>query len=356
MGSNRYLVLISDTHQTCGVEEFSRLLAARFEARAVTHRLDFNLPNLFRSLKGVDGLVVNFPVVAWKKKLLEPLLAACTARLSGKGVHVILHEWSALDWKRRLVLSPVVLLATELCFSAPEIEAEFESTGLAKIATGNRTVIPIPPNLSPPEKLIPGAFAEKLRSERANGRLIIGQFGSIYPQKQVSSVLSVAADLKKRGTDVFVAFAGSFIKGLDNVEEDFFAAVKNEGLSGQVAVSGFIGSEEELFAIFQEVDVFCYLLPGGLTARRGSVLTAAASGKPVVVNAPSSRTALAHHSLFQRLIETGSIQLVPTDAGIPATADAVLTAQGKDIGPSDIASEVDRLWDDVIIRMDHRAG
>ncbi|POF34313.1 glycosyltransferase [Roseibium marinum] len=352
MPSTRYLVMISSAAQTCGVEEFSRLLARKLGARAVTQVLGFDPFGLLRSLKRSDALVLNFPIVAWKKKLLEPTLAALTARLSKKGTVAILHEWTSLDWKRRVVLAPVLLLATEICFSAPEIADEFAASRLSRLATGRRTVIPIPPNLTAPENVKPGDFSARLAKERARGRMILGQFGSIYPQKQVASVLAVAADLRARGEDVFVAFAGSFIKGQDTVEQDFFAAVDRLGLSDRVAVSGFIGSEAELFAIFGEIDVFCYLLPGGLTARRGSVLAAAASGKPVVVNAPANSSALEHHRLFQRLIETRGIQLIPTGADAGEAADAVLKARWTKIETTDPTGEIDALWRDLIAKID----
>ncbi len=352
MSAQRYLVLISNAAQTCGVEEFSRILASRLGSRGAHHCLAPNPHALWKSLSGADALILNFPVVAWKKKLVEPFLAALTARLRGKDVIVILHEWDALNWKRRLVLAPVVLLARRICFSAPEIADEFARTRLSSLSTRLRTIVPIPPNLTAPTHLTATAFSERLKQERAAGRLILGQFGSIYPQKQVTSVLSAAAELKKRGEDIFVAFAGSFIKGQDSVEEDFFTEVDRLGLTDKVAVSGFIDSEEDLFAIFKEIDVFCYLLPGGLTARRGSVLAAAASGNPVVVNAPANPKALAHHRLFQRLIDNGSIQLVPTEAGASEAADAVLAVRQIGVTATDLGEEIDALWQDVVAKID----
>jgi glycosyltransferase involved in cell wall biosynthesis len=119
-----------------------------------------------------------------------------------------------------------------------------------------------------------------------------------------------------------------------------------------VAVSGFISSEEELYAIFDGIDVFCYLLPGGLTARRASVLAAAASGKPVVVNAPEDSNALNHHRLFKTLIGGGQLRLIPTGAGITEVAEAVLEARRATIDPANLATEIDALWDDVIARID----
>ena len=148
----RHLVMISDASATCGVEAFTRLATERLGPRAATHVLGLKREPLRRALRESDSLVLNFPIVAWKRKLVEPLLAAASARLMGKAVVVILHEWADLDWKRRLALSPVCLLATAILFSAIEVAAEFAASPLAKAATGRRGLIPIPPN---PPYLIP---------------------------------------------------------------------------------------------------------------------------------------------------------------------------------------------------------
>ncbi|MES0883039.1 glycosyltransferase family 1 protein [Roseibium sp. SCP14] len=353
MSSRRYLVMTSDTTQTCGVEEFARILACKFDTRAQQHTLSFDIGGLRKAFQNVDAIVFNFPVVAWKKKLIEPFLAALIARASGKEIVVILHEWDALNWKRQAILIPVLLLATKICFSAPEIAEEFAGCSLARATTKRRGVVPIPPNLIPSTQRKSGNFSDKLKQERQKGRLILGQFGSIYPQKHVTAALDVSAELRKHGYDVFAAFAGSFIKGQDTVEQDFLTAVHKLDLSERVAVSGFIESPEELFAIFNEIDVFFYLLPGGLTSRRASVLAAALSGKPVVVNAPDHDDALDHHHLFEKLIETGCLQLIPTNADIGTAAEAILAARQTEIGQIPFNAEIEQLWDDVLSRIDN---
>lgn len=350
--SQNYLIFVSAARQLCGVEAFSRLLAERFGGRAQTHMLDANVPRLIRALRGKDAVLFNFPIVAWKRKLVAPALAGLIARLSGREVVVFLHEWLALDWKRRFVLGPVVLCASRLVFSAPEIAAEFSGTRLSRFVTRKRQVAPIPPNILPAGTAVETEHSRALQAQRQGGRLILGQFGSIYPKKQSAVVLQVAAALLQKGVDVGVVFAGSFIKGLDNVEENFFASVRELGLSGRVTVTGYIAGDAELAAIFDQVDVFCYLFPEGLTSRRGSVLAAALSGRAVVVNAPAAPEALSHHGLFQRLIETGAIRLVPTHADIAAVAEAVLLAAHQHVEPLDAEAEIARLWREICNRID----
>lgn len=307
---------------------------------------------LRRTIAASDTVVFNFPIVAWKKKLFAPVLAALTARVMGRDVVSVLHEWLALDWKRRVVLLPVVLLSNRLVFSAPEIAAEFKGTRLSGLVTRDRVVIPIPPNIAPDVTPRSTGHSERLESWRRGGRMILGQFGSIYPKKQSGLVLDVAAELVAAGHDVGVVFAGSFIKGMDDVEAEFFAKVDALGLRERVLVTGFVAGDDELAGIFEAVDVFCYIFAEGLTARRGSVLAAALSGKPVVVNAPEHDDALEHHRLFARLIEAGFIRLVPFKADTKTIAAAVLAAKSSAPNALLAEAEIAALWQDIVMRID----
>ena len=123
--SKRYLILRSAATETCGVEEFARQLAQRLPGPAETWVLGEGFGRFLARLRAVDGIILNFPVVAWKRKLVWPALTALAARLRRREVLVVLHEWAALDWKRRLVLAPVMALASRIVFSAPEIASEF---------------------------------------------------------------------------------------------------------------------------------------------------------------------------------------------------------------------------------------
>jgi glycosyltransferase involved in cell wall biosynthesis len=205
-------------------------------------------------------------------------------------------------------------------------------------------VVPVPPNLLPPPELQATAMSARLVAERAGGRIILGQFGSIYPKKQSTAVLDVARTLIARGHDVFVVFIGSFIKGLDDVEQDFQRHVERSGLTDRVLVTGYVGDDRELFGLFEPVDVFCYLFPEGLTSRRASVLAAALFGRPVVVNAPVAEDALAHHGLYRALIGGQAIRLVPTGADVDTVADAVLEAVASPPGRMDVEAEVGAIW------------
>lgn len=356
MSKRRYLALVSDAVQTCGVEEFARQTASRLGIRGRTHLLDGKIRTLVSALDDADAAILNFPVVAWKRKLAEPVSVALTTRLRRKDLVVVLHEWDALDWKRRLVLVPVVLLATHILFSAPEVADEFSISPLSALATRKRDVVPIPPNLALPFSLRSGSVAQALKEQRKAGRLILGQFGSIYPRKQSTAVLEVAAHLLAHGHDVGVVFVGSFIRGLDNVERDFYALADRLGIADRVTVTGYVADAEDIYGILNHVDVFCYLFSEGLTARRASVLAASFAGKPIVVNAPRQRNALAHHSLFRKLIERGAVRLVATDAGVGTMAEAVSKAPRGGVAPLDATAEIGALWESVIDALDAHAA
>lgn len=335
----RLAVLISSAQETCGVEAFARLVAEHAGPRAVA------IPLGARGVFG-EALVINVPVVAWKKRLLAPITAALAARRQHRPVILVLHEWGDLDWKRRVVLTPLVLLATGLAFSAPEIRDQFEASPLSRHATNNRAIVPVPANLSHPETRAMTETAHRLDEERARGRLIIGHFGSIYPKKQSTIVLEVAAELLRRGHDPFVAYLGSFVKGEAALQATFNARIATLGLADRVLISGYIPGAPELFALFDRTDVFVYAFPEGLTARRGSVLAAASSGKPVVVNASSRSDGFDHHPTFRALFAAGRVTCVPHDATPSVLADAVLAAQSQSSAAVDMSA--DRAWSDVL--------
>ncbi|MBD9375022.1 glycosyltransferase [Rhizobium sp. ARZ01] len=297
-----------------------------------------------------DGVVLNFPIVAWKKRLIEPLVVAVLTKLRSKRLTVVLHEWASLDWKRRLVLLPVIKLADAILFSAPEIRDEWlQGAGANRARLG---LIPIPPNLLPSSSISDAPAAHSIRALRRDGTKIIGQFGSIYPKKNCAELFAIAAELRKAGQDIAVAFIGSFIKAMDNVEEEFHAQVRQHGLEGRVLVTGYIAEDNHVFAALRELDVVCYKFTEGLTSRRGSVLAAAMSGRCVVTNAPRDASSLAHHDLFRAMIANGNIRLAATDADPCTMASEIGLAFESKAGMLDFEGQLDDLWKRIVERLD----
>jgi glycosyltransferase involved in cell wall biosynthesis len=340
-----HLVLVSDATKTCGVEEFARQTARHMGKGATTAVLSADMPAMNRAIAATHDVVLNLPVVAWKKRIVSPILAAAHARMAKREVTIVLHEWADLALARRLSYLPLLPMATRVMFSSPEVMAQFAATPLSAAVTRRRGVLPIPPNFAVPAWTRPSARSEALRDARARGTFVLAQFGSIYPKKDPLALLEAAAELRRRGTDLRVVFIGSFIG--DRVEAEFAGHVARLGLADVVDVTGYVGSAEELYGLFEEVDAFLYPLSEGLTSRRGSVLAAALSGRPVVVTTPERADSLDHHPLFKALLGNGTIHLAPRDADASALADAVLATRGVRTQPLDTGREVDAVWEAV---------
>ncbi|MCZ8314727.1 glycosyltransferase family 1 protein [Phreatobacter sp.] len=337
-------VLVSETAAPCGVEAFARRLAATAGDRAATRPLGTEPP----AEAGV--LVLNLPVVAWKKRLVEPITAAGRARAAGRPVLIVLHEWADLDWKRRASYAPLLPLASAILFSSPEVAAQFAASPQSRLAPKRRGIVPIPPNVILPEHLPETELSRLMAAERHRGRLVLGHFGSIYPRKQSAQILDLTATLVQRGADPFAIFLGSFVKGQDDVEGDFRARARALGVEDRIHVSGYIADDADLFAAFAEVDVFAYLFAEGLTSRRGSVLACAMSGRPVVVNAPETAGAFDHHPTYRRLLDEGRLRLVPTHAGLHEVAEAIEAAAAAPRSPGQL--DVESAWRDALAALD----
>jgi glycosyltransferase involved in cell wall biosynthesis len=167
---------------------------------------------------------------------------------------------------------------------------------------------------------------QRLAEARQAGRLVIGHFGSIYPGKQPNALLEIGAILKARGKKPLIVYIGSFIRGVDQVEQEFRARVAELDLSDDVIVSGYVASDHEVFGLFSQVDAFCYPLDEGLTARRASVLTCVQSGRPVIVTGPALADEFDHHPRFKELIDRGAIVLVARDSDDDVYADRIISA------------------------------
>ena len=174
---------------------------------------------------------------------------------------------------------------------------------------------------------------------------MIGHFGSIYPGKQPNALLEIGAILKQRGLKPLLVYIGSFIRGVDKVEEEFHARAANSASADDVIVSGFVASDHEVFGLFSEIDAFCYPLDEGLTARRSSILTCVQSGRPLIVTGPALPEEFDHHPRFKELIGRGAIVLVARGADNDAYADGIASAVKWP--PVHLPFDFDGWWKDV---------
>jgi glycosyltransferase involved in cell wall biosynthesis len=327
------LFLGAGPQMQCGVGQFTRILGETIEklapgstATLTLTRKEGTVAEIWRGIGSAESVVCNFPIVPWKRVIFRPLLALALARLRGRRVILIQHEWAGLHWARRITYVPAMLLAQTIVMFSPLVRRELASDPVVGWTATKSVLAPLPPNLEAPAGVADSRLRKRLAAAREQGRLVIGHFGSIYPGKQPKTLLNICAVLKQRGHQPLVVYIGSFIRGIDNVEEDFYARAAELGVIDDVIVSGYIASDHEVFGVFSEVDAFCYPLDEGLTARRSSVLTCAESGRLVIVTGPAEPGEFDHHPRFKELIDRGAIVLVARGSGDDVYADRIVAA------------------------------
>jgi glycosyltransferase involved in cell wall biosynthesis len=327
------LFLGAGPQMQCGVGQFTRLLYAAIEdldpGRNTTltlTRSEGSIADIWRAVGSAQGVVCNFPIVAWKRVILRPPLALVIAKVRRRRVVLVQHEWASLHWLRRLTYLPALLLADTIIMFSPLVRRELASDPLLGWTAAKCVLAPLPPNIEAPAEIAYSPLREQLAAARKDGRLVIGHFGSIYPGKQPNALLDIAAILRARGRKPLVVYVGSFIKAFDNVERDFYGRVNELGLADDVIVSGYVASDAELFGLFDEIDAFCYPLEEGLTARRSSILACVQSGRPVIVTGPADADEFDHHVRFKALIDRGAIGLIPLRSPHQAYADRITLA------------------------------
>lgn len=348
----RALFLGAGPQMQCGVGQFTRLLQEAIEkiepgaSTALTlTQADGTLGEIWRAVGSADSVVCNFPIVAWKRVIVRPLLALALAKLRRRRVVLIQHEWAGLNTIRRLTYVPALWLADTIVMFSPLVRKELADDPLMRGTVRKCTLAPLPPNIAAPAGIEDSGLRKRLVAARGDGALIIGHFGSIYPGKQPNALLAIGAILKQRGLKPLIVYIGSFIRGVDNTEQKFYARVAELELTGDVVVSGYVASDHEVFGLLAEVDAFCYPLDEGLTARRSSVLACVQSGRPLIVTAAALADEFDHHPRFRELIDRGAILLVPRDADSAAYADQIVAAVKR--STVHVPFDFDRWWTDV---------
>ncbi|MEN3348251.1 MAG: hypothetical protein V7632_1886 [Bradyrhizobium sp.] len=329
----RALLLGAGPQMECGVGQFTRMLQATLDqiepgaSTALTlTQSDGTIAEIWRAVGSAESVVCNFPIVAWKRVIVRPLLALLFARLRRRKVVLIQHEWAGLNTVRRLTYIPALWLANSIVMFSPLVRRELADDRLMRGMVRKCVLAPLPPNIEAPAGIADSMLLQRLVAARGDGRLVIGHFGSLYPGKQPNALLAIGAILKQRGLRPLVIYIGSFIRGVDNIEQKFYARVAELGLKGDVIVSGYIGSDQEVYGLLREVDAFCYPLNEGLTARRSSVLACVQSGRPLIATGPALPDEFDHHPRFKELIDRGAVLLVPRDTDSTPYADRIVAA------------------------------
>jgi glycosyltransferase involved in cell wall biosynthesis len=327
------LFLGAGPQMQCGVGQFTRLLCETIEkldpgssTTLTLTRTEGSVADIWRAIGSARNVVCNFPIVAWKRVMFRPLLALAMARLRRRRVFLIQHEWAGLHWMRRITYLPALLLADTIVMFSPLVRRELAGDPLVGWTAKKSVLAPLPPNIEAPVGIVDSRLRQRLIAARGEGRLLIGHFGSIYPGKQPNALLNICAILKARGHKPLIVYIGSFIRGVDEVEKEFYARAAELGVSDDVIVSGYVASDHEVFGLFSIIDAFCYPLAEGLTARRSSILTSVQSGRPVIVTGPAEPDEFAHHPRFKEVIDRGAIVLVARGADDEAYAERIVSA------------------------------
>jgi glycosyltransferase involved in cell wall biosynthesis len=327
------LFLGAGPQMQCGVGHFTRLLQDAVEKLApgsctalTLTRSEGSAVDIWRAVGSARSVVCNFPIVAWKRVIFRPLLALAIARLRRRRVVLIQHEWCGLHWLRRITYIPALLLADTIVMFSPLVRRELSDDRLVGWTQRKCVLAPLPPNIEAPAGIADSKLRQRLAAAREQGRLVIGHFGSIYPGKQPNALLRIGAILKERGLKPLIIYVGSFIRGVDKVEDSFYACAAELGVIDDVLVSGYVASDHDVFGLFSEVHAFCYPLDEGLTARRSSILTCAQSGRPLIVTGPALEDEFDHHPRFRELINRGAIVLVPRGSEDEVYADRIALA------------------------------
>jgi glycosyltransferase involved in cell wall biosynthesis len=327
------LFLGAGPQMQCGVGQFTRLLRETIEkldpgsstTLTLTHT-EGSAAEIWRAVGSAGSVVCNFPIVAWKRVIFRPLLALAVARLRGRRIILIQHEWGGLHWLRRITYLPALLLADAIVMFSPLVRRELAADAIVGRTARKCMLAPLPPNLEAPAGIADSKLRQRLAAAREQGRLVIGHFGSIYPGKQPNALLGICAILRERGLKPLVVYVGSFIRGVDNVEDEFYARAAELGVIDDVMVSGYVASDHEVFGLFSQIDAFCYPLDEGLTARRSSILACVQAGRPVIVTGPAEADEFDHHPRFKELIDRGAIVLVARGANEAAYAERIVSA------------------------------
>jgi len=348
----RTLFLGAGAAMQCGVGQFARRLGETIEKLSpgstttltLTHE-DGTLADIWHAAGTAETIVCNFPIVAWKRVVLLPLLALAMARLRGQRVILVQHEWAGLHRLRRVTYMPALLLAHRIVMFSPLVRRQLAADPVVGWTAKKCVLAPLPPNIEAPAGFGESSLHRRLAAARAARRLVIGHFGSIYPGKQPTALLGIGAILKARGMNPLIVYIGSFIRGMDTVERDFYARADELGLKADVIVSGYVASDHEVFGLLSEIDAFCYQLDEGLTARRSSILACVQSGRPVIVTGPAEPDEFDHHPRFRSLIDHGAIALVPRGAPDEVYADTITSALNRHVVTARF--DFDGWWEDV---------
>src|ERR1700742_739634 len=135
--TKRTLTLGAGPQMQCGVGQFTLRLAETLEtlepgstAALTLSQTAGSVGETWPAVGAARNVVCHFPIVAWKRVILAPLLALLFARLRGRRVVLVQHEWGSLNWLRRVTYLPAALLANRIVMFAALVRKELAEDAL----------------------------------------------------------------------------------------------------------------------------------------------------------------------------------------------------------------------------------
>jgi len=141
----------------CGIGHFTRLLYETIEktdpgsnTSLTLTRTEGSLADIWRAVGSAKSLVCNFPIVAWKRVIVRPLLALAIAKLRRRRIVLIQHEWGGLHRLRRITYLPALWLADTIVTFSPLVRRELAEDSLVGWTAKKCVLAPLPPNIEAP--------------------------------------------------------------------------------------------------------------------------------------------------------------------------------------------------------------
>ena len=347
--ARRCLFLVPEIGLPCGVRDYTSKLVRSLRRRPLGEEYEelpvapFGIGSAARRILRADTIVFSFPLLAWSRTVLLPVVLLVLGFATRRRIVLLLHEWSDLHPLRRATYLPFVALCRTIIMLSPTVQAGFQSDPVAKCARSKcRLALHAPPVLRPAVRER-SRRVEQVRKFKSSCDVVIGYFGSIYRGKEPAALFEVCRYLRRNQVRASVLLVGGFTNSVDRYESRFLQKVRAMDLEDAVFVTGYVERIPELFALLECADVFLYLFPEGLTTRRSSVLTSVETGRPVLVRAPACAAEVAYHPGYSSLIRDGAVQLIPREAALPQIADAVVAAARR--GPTARPVDFEAWWE-----------
>src|SRR5450432_2351991 len=151
------LFLGAGPQMQCGVGQFTRLLYEAIDKLEPDSSTTLTLTrgqgsaaDIWRAVGSARSVICNFPIVAWKRVMIRPLLALAIAKLRRRKIVLIQHEWGGLHCLRRFTYIPALLLADTIIMFSPLVRRELADDPLVGWTAKKCVLAPLPPNIEAP--------------------------------------------------------------------------------------------------------------------------------------------------------------------------------------------------------------